>query len=213
MYNTDHYQHLKKQLDSTQNTVALRCHRVNSWLCCANSCYDDDDKFYVFSWIAFNAMYGSIDNALHNERNQFKVFFKEVLSLDTQSTIYDILWVSFTNQVRGLLNNQYIFEPFWKHTQGVRGYDNWEYSFKREKSLVNKALSKKNTLFILGILFDRMYVLRNQILHGSATYESKINRPQLITSRKILERVLPIFMEIILQNPDAHWGQTLYNPQ
>lgn len=42
-----------------------------------------------------------------------------------------------------------------------------------------RAYLASETGTVLMILFDRLYVLRNQIIHGGATWNSSVNRDQV----------------------------------
>ena len=68
----------------------------------------------------------------------------------------------------------------------------------------------KDTAKILMIVFDRLYVLRNQMVHGGATWNSSVNRSQVRDGVSILSSLLPIFIDIMLENHDYDWGQPLY---
>ena len=80
---------------------------------------------------------------------------------------------------------------------------------KKEKKIVTKALSDSNSLSILNILFDRLYVLRNQIFHGNATWNSKVNRKQLEQCTDLLSEIIPIFIVIMIENPKVNWGELI----
>ena len=38
---------------------------------------------------------------------------------------------------------------------------------------------------VMGIMFDRLYTLRNQLLHGGATWNSNVNRSQISQGAEI----------------------------
>ena len=73
-------------------------------------------------------------------------------------------------------------------------------SFEQDKIKVHRALQQKDSVEVLYIIFNRLYTLRNQIMHGGSTYKSSINRSQLQDSSNILTALLPIFMHILLEN-------------
>ena len=62
----------------------------------------------------------------------------------------------------------------------------------------------------MEIILSRLYILRNQIMHGGSTYKSKMNRDQLVDGTRILEMLVPIIIDIMLQNPDEDWGRLLF---
>ena len=59
-------------------------------------------------------------------------------------------------------------------------------------------------------MFDRLYTLRNQIIHGGATYSSQANRSQLKDACRILTSLLPLILHIMQQHPDYAWGKPYY---
>lgn len=65
------------------------------------------------------------------------------------------------------------------------------------------ALKEKDSVDILMVLFNRMYTLRNQMVHGGATYKSSVNRKQLQDGCTILLALLPVFMVILLENAET----------
>ena len=84
-------------------------------------------------------------------------FFETILSLDSGHMIYDAIWERFSDSIRVLLDNRFVFQPFWNHHAG-RGYENWEHTFESSKRRVREALAARKTSVILSTLFDRLYV-------------------------------------------------------
>ena len=60
------------------------------------------------------------------------------------------------------------------------------------------------------MLFDRLYMLRNQLIHGGATWNSTVNRDQLRDGSEILSYLLPIMVDIMMDNPQEDWGRPFY---
>ena len=46
------------------------------------------------------------------------------------------------------------------------------------------------------MLFDRLYVLRNQLVHGGATWNSSVNRGQVKAGAEILAFLVPVFVDV-----------------
>jgi len=63
---------------------------------------------------------------------------------------------------------------------------------------------------MLSIVFDRLYVLRNQLVHGGATWNSQVNRAQLRHGVAILGTLLPQMLSIMLDHPNHDFGEVLY---
>ena len=158
--------------DTLPPDLGLRMRRALSWLKRAETEREagDEDAAFIFYWIAFNAAYARDRprDPESSERDRFADYFDIILSLDTDKTIYDAIWDRFSNSIRVLMDNKFVFQPFWNHHAGL-GYDNWEHTFEGSKRAVHRALAAHDTEVILGTLFDRLYVLRIQLFHGGAT--------------------------------------------
>ena len=63
---------------------------------------------------------------------------------------------------------------------------------------------------MLTALFERLYVLRNQLMHGGATWNGGVNREQVRNGNAILEILVPRFIDLMMDHPDEAWGQPPY---
>ena len=71
-------------------------------------------------------------------------------------------------------------------------------------------MTQFDTSRMLLVVFDRLYVVRNQLVHGGATWNSSINRAQVKDGAAVLGWLLPVFIDIMLENPDQDWGKPFY---
>ncbi len=198
--------------DGLPADLGLRVHRALSWLHRAEIAGDDDDAAFIFYWIAFNAAYANDLRAsdVEGERSVFADYFDRLTGLDQHNRIYDAIWRRFPQEIRLLLQNRYVFQPFWRYQNGERGYERWETSFEASKRRVALALGREDTKTILSTLFDRLYVLRNQLVHGGATWNSTVNRDQVRDGARILAALVPVFVDLMMDNPDTGWGAPYY---
>ncbi len=207
---------LKEKERSLEGTIpselGLRVHRAISWLHRAENQVEDEDAAFIFYWVAFNAAYArdKEDWTPVRERETFSKFFELILELDEENRIYDTIWEQFSAPVRILSDNKYVYQPFWNHYNNVPGYENWEESFQASKQAMNSALAHSNTKMVLNVLFDRLYVLRNQLFHGAATWHGTVNRAQVKDGAKILKFLVPIFVDIMMDNLETDWGAPSY---
>ena len=192
--------------------VGLRVHRCLSWLDRAEQAAGDADAAFIFFWVSFNAAYAEeiIDSGIYGERSAFDGYFQKLIDLDSDSRIYGAIWEKFPQSIRVFLNNKYIFQPFWKHHNQIEGYGDWQERFDASKRRFNSALANKDTKVVLTMLFDRLYVLRNQLVHGGATWNSSVNRDQVKDGARILSFLVPIFVDLMMDNPDTDWGDPYY---
>lgn len=197
--------------DNFPMPLTMRVHRGLSWLGRAEKETDDSDVRFILLWIGFNALYaGNIDEALSNERRVFQKFFSTLVRLDARSRIYDAIWKRFPQEIRTLLDNKYVFAPFWKFHNGENGGQEWERHLTLARRAINSALSGHDTPAILSIVFDRLYVLRNQLVHGGATWHSTANRSQVNDGASILACLLPIFLDLMMDHNEENWSMPHY---
>jgi hypothetical protein len=142
------------------------------------------------------------------ERERFGDFVDRLLTCDGESRLYNILWNKFSGPVRLLIENKYVYGPFWDN---LRGEDrNWEKGFQQSIVDANLALSKKKVGYLLRIVLDRLYVLRNQLVHGGSTYKSQVNRAQIRDGGNLLSALLPVMIELIMVNREEDWGRIYF---
>ena len=195
--------------------LALRTHRALSWLGRAEAANDDGDVRFLLLWIGFNAAYAgdvgrAVDGTASSEREAFRDFFATLIGFDGDRRLYKLVWQRFPHEIRLLLDNRYVFAPFWQHHNGLEGYHDWRERLERSRRAINTALARQDTATILAILFDRLYVLRNQIVHGGATWNSDVNRDQVRDGAALLDTLLPLFVDLMMDNPGHEWPMPHY---
>lgn len=191
--------------------LGLRIHRAISWMGRAEAEPNDLDVQFILLWISFNAAYAAeLAEDSFSERDAFATFFDQLCKADTTGRIYAIVWQRFPNEIRLLLENQYVFSPFWKSRNGDRHFDDWEDRLGASKRTILRAMGAKDTTTILQMLFDRLYVLRNQLVHGGSTWNSSVNRNQVRDGAAILGALVPTFIDLMMDNPTEDWGRPYY---
>ncbi|MCW1385066.1 HEPN domain-containing protein [Novosphingobium sp. KCTC 2891] len=201
--------------DGFPTPLALRVHRALSWLIRAEHEEGDLDVRFVLSWIGFNAAYaGDVALALgqesQRERDVFMRFFTTLVGFDGKHRLYNMVWQRFAQEIRVLLGNRHVFAAFWLHHNGVPGFDDWRARMDREDVAIRSALARHDTATLLSIVFGRLYVLRNQLVHGGATWNSAVNRDQVRDGAAILTCLLPLFIDLMMENPGHDWPMPHY---
>ena len=189
--------------DDSHEHLNIRTHRALSWLRRAELARegDDLDGAFIFYWIAFNAIYSAerVYSAGVSERDVFSDFFRHLVELDCDKSVYNAIWKEFSESIRLLINNRYVFQPFWESHSG--GDDDWEAKFDESRKQFMFAFRRQDTIMILCILFVRLYVLRNQLVHGAATWNSSTNRDQVRDGTNIMAFLIPIFIDLMINTP------------
>lgn len=196
--------------DFSEN-LALRVHRALSWLNKSEQCNDDQDSQFIFLWIAFNAAYAQDTEVLrHTESEAFSKFISKLIELDNKGDFSNLIWLQFSSTIRVLLDNKYVYQPFWDYQNGKITESEWKERFNKAKSAASHALSNKSTDVVICIVLQRLYTLRNQIIHGGATWNSSANREQIRDGVAFLSELLPIIVDVMMDNPDSLWGDANY---
>jgi len=209
------YQSLKtrhrNERDAHHPNLALRVHRALSWLNRAEQAEDVDGRF-IFLWIAFNAAYATDIDEQHrlSEQESFKAFLQKLCVLDTEHLIEKLVWSEFPGSIRALLDNPYVFQSFWDFQNGKITEATWEERLRSGKRNAQLALANRDTAKVLGVMFNRIYTLRNQVMHGGATWEGSVNRSQLRDCSSLLGKLVPLIILLMLDNPDTLWGDACY---
>lgn len=191
--------------------LTLRVHRALSWLGRAERESEDADVRFVLLWIGFNAAYaGDLARAIDSEREHFRAFFATLLGFDADRRIYNLVWRRFPHEIRVLLDNRYVFAPFWQHHNGSADHADWPERLERSRKAIASALGRQDTATILSILFDRLYMLRNQLVHGGATWNGEVNRAQVRDGAALLGALLPLFVDLMMDHPAHAWPMPHY---
>ena len=129
-----------------QTPLALRVHRALSWLRRAEAEDQDHDVRFILLWIGFNAAYaGDVEasassSAPEGERGLFQAFFSNLVKFDARHRVYDAVWQRFSQEIRLLLENRYVYHPFWQHQNGAAGHADWDQTLKNRILLENYFL-------------------------------------------------------------------------
>ena len=201
---------LKSDAERYSEPQRVRLHRAISWLTRANAVTSDLDAQFIFLWIAFNAAYAKEIGFEESERGKLASFNQSLVAIDSEKKLHGILFQQFSGPIRTLLDNKYIFEPFWKALREYDSSNRWEEHFASSKKAALGAVMAGDTAKVLGIVFDRLYVLRNQLVHGGATWNSKVNRAQLKDGTAIMMAITPIIIGLMLDHPELDLGEIMY---
>jgi len=210
------YQALKDrhraERDAFHPYLSLRVHRALSWLNRAEQLDDDPDGRFIFLWIAFNAAYATeIDERFRlSEQETFRAFLAKLVDLDGKGRFAELVWTEFPTSIRVLLNNQYVFQDFWSFQNGSLAEDEWQRRFAAARKAARLALGSHDTVTVLSVVLSRIYTLRNQLIHGGATWNSSVNRDQIRDCVNLMGKLVPLVIETMMDNPGTLWGDACY---
>ena len=199
----------KLKASTLPETLTIRLHRAISWLKSAEKQDDNLDVKFISLWIAFNACYAVDLNGISSkpEKAKLRDFTSSLVHFD-RTRLYNLFWEKYSGPVRVLIENKFVFEKFWEFNRG--DIDNYEASFNKSIATALNCLSKENIEGLIEIILERLYTLRNSIMHGGSTYNSKLNRAQLKDASNIMQLLVPIIIDIMLENYEHDWGEIAY---
>ena len=204
--------HHRQTRENFPESLSLRVHRSLSWLNRAEQEPSDHDARFIFLWVAFNAAYANdiIDRQIFTERKVFQNFLGRLIDSDTDKLLYELVWDKFSGAIRLLIDNQYVFQPFWDYQNGRTTEEQWQQAFQNSKAAALRAMGSMDTQKVMGIMFDRLYTLRNQLLHGGATWNGNVNRSQISQGAEIMGQVVPIVIHLMMNDHQRLWGDACY---
>ncbi|MFT5609395.1 MAG: hypothetical protein ACI9PZ_003214 [Parvicella sp.] len=217
----DQYEALKQTLrahrDDFTQVHSTRLHRSLSWLKAASEQLQNDniDQAFINLWISFSACF-----YIEGEES-IAPFIEKLVALDDNQRIYACLWNEYSGSVKALIKNPYVFAEFWQaqrlkseQKEGCaelkQATAEWRMSFDQSSVEALNCLGRKKVAPLFLIVLDRLYVLRNQVLQGGATYQSQVNREQVGDGVALLSSIMPIIISIMLNSNEEDWGEIAY---
>jgi hypothetical protein len=190
-------------------TLTIRLHRAISWLKSAEKQDGNLDLKFISLWIAFNACYAADLNGISSKTEKAKLrdFTSSLVQFD-RTRLYNLFWEKYSGPVRVLIENKFVFEKFWEYNRGEAA--DYLPAFNKSITTALNCLSKEHIEGLMEIVLERLYTLRNSIVHGGSTYNSKLNRTQLKDACNIMQLLVPIIIDIMLENSQHDWGEIAY---
>lgn len=175
----------------------LRSYRARSWIRAADDA-DALDVRFILIWVAFNSLYGQ--RRAHDWLD-VQAFLGKVLDDGAERVSNDLLGLH--DEGIALLGLEFLYFEYWA----------WGFTDRVAETITGHLLqaefnwAAKTPHKSLSAIFERLYVLRNQVFHGSAKFRSSKNRDSLCPAVRLLERVVRTFCEILNEDErDARWG-------
>lgn len=198
--------------NGNDHATLIRFHRACSWLARVETLAENEDVnlALVSLWIAFNSLYGQWDEARREpkpDRECWRAFVVRVLRLDRTCHVVNSLQ-EHKRLVISLLEDDYLSGFFWRDPSARRPGQS-----RRAKRNVQTWYLDGRWTMILDELFDRIYLMRCQLVHGAATYGGQLNRTSLRRCVWMLQSLIPAFlMAWIDHGADEDWGPMCYPP-
>lgn len=172
---------------------------------------------FIFYWVAFNCLYGRryYDGSKADQETDIQKFLKKVevmsqLDRKNYTTILDNAIKESYSHGRKLILDRFLDDRYWRGQRKVHLIVR-ENEEKWRQAEANLHLRGDFDSF-LRLVFDRLRVLRNQIMHGCAKYgpESR-GFKSLVFGVRFLEVMVPAFHRLTeIYGEHVNWEKAPY---
>ena len=214
----------KRKIPDKFEPLRLRVHRAISWGKHAQQVTGDIDARFIFFWIGFNALYSrdlkavAVGQSYKKALEEIQKYLEGFIPLNRDG-VHNLFWKTAIFKAGiSLMEDKYLYKPFWVSRVTHNENNKWRAEWNRERTefieaeFLTEMQKKKIPDILTRTIFSRLCVLRNQVMHGSATRRSKYNRDALGHGVKLLERTLPVFIDLMIKNPSKKWGTPHFLP-
>ena len=196
---------------STEHPTNIRFHRACSWMQRAEQATKDDfDLALLSNWIAFNSLYGQWDHEAKEplaDCDCWRRFLERMLDLDKGNHVIDVL-VENNPLVMSIFEDEFLSRYFWQEPTGKRASQSKKTMYDARTWFI-----QGNWLLILDRLFERLYLLRCQLVHGASTFNSSMNRTAIRHCFQAMDHLLRAFLQVWISfGADEDWGVMCYPP-
>lgn len=203
----------------TEQNLADRLSRAKSWLLAASNLERekkpeeiDQHTVFIFRYIAFNSLYGrwKLEGTEKLAWKQRDRFFDNLLTLHSadqkrkgtkELILRDALAACRSHWLR-LIEDEFLDkEGYWyvqEHKQGFKG------KYQSQKFTALRRLNQQEYKALLHSIFSRVWVLRNQIMHGGATFgPASFGWESVKNVNPVLRILVPAFSRLMEEYPDS----------
>jgi len=204
------YHALPKAAREANEGYRIRVWRALSWLDRAER-HDpaDIEGRFISAWIGFNALYGQLDpeRRAYGDREAWSTLLAQVWRIDSHGQIQRAM-TKRRMAIFRIIDDKYLYHRFWAEGDAAMP------TFHEERRHAMAWFDGPKMQKVLRLLFDRLYVMRNQLLHGASTKGSKLNRRPLREAGNLLIELLAVMLGVVIDHGAGEdWGQLCYPPE
>lgn len=190
-------------------SYCIRVWRALSWLERAENLDSSDiEGRFISAWISFNALFGQLDpdRRAYGDREAWSTFLAHAWRIDTDRAIARLMQKRQMRVLR-IVDDKYLHHRFWHEGDAAKKL------VDQERRDAMKWFGGPKMDKVLHVLFDRLYVMRNQVMHGASTKGSKLNRRPLREAGNLLIELLAAFLDVMIAHGVREdWGELCYPP-
>ena len=185
-------------MSNRRSPIEIRCHRATTWIEKAGRLSPKDlDGRFIYLWITFNALYGQpkyLEKRAESKREEedFQRFLNLMIHFDHEAL--SMALKSTKEHLHMLLEDKYLSDLCWRYW--------FEHKVESAEDRQKRGAIELPKGTELNQLFHRLYVLRKQLFHGCSSDGGSKNRQMLEKAVIVLDRLLPLFRDIVKNNDD-----------
>lgn len=203
-----------KQLTSSdpqQRSYQIRVHRCVSWMLRIEQITDDQPEArFLYAWIALNCLYSrwnATDNEPDRDSPSRRDWLGHLSRLDPDTITAALK--RHRGLVKKVLQNPYLSQTFWRdpHHPKAKGWAT------EDANHLDRNMKDGHVDKVLTQVMDRLFVLRGQIIHGSSSGGSRLNRKTLNDCQRLLDSLLPVLAWVFTEHGSREkWPEVCYPP-
>lgn len=93
-----------------------------------------------------------------------------------------------------------MFQTFWDHQSGKIDEPTWKARFASGKRAAHLAWLAITPQALLGVLFNRLYTLRNHSSMAAQPGTVSVNREQMRDCTSLLGKLMPLIIELMMDS-------------
>ncbi|MBF2735409.1 MAG: hypothetical protein ISN26_04950 [Betaproteobacteria bacterium AqS2] len=214
---------------TAEKSNMIRMQRALSWLRRYAEDEVDKDIGFILHWIAFESLYGREENSQYSKHGkvttakEIEKFFDELKATEMGRVQLVEATITIIDDIRAAFANPYISTAAWysyysKKVPRAGGRHNPFAAEKPRPCTQSKLKDPKQYDAIIREVFLRMYLVRNQLFHGNATYkghDDSEKSAQIVSGYNILRQLMPPIISIMLRSMEEdpaseRWGLVPY---
>ncbi len=134
----------------------------------------------------------------------------QLLAIDEDRALQRLICDRYSGPARVLIENPYVFDAFWRALREHDASGSWEQRFKTSQRAALHSVMSRDAMGTLTVVFDRLYVLRNQLVHGGATWNGRVNRRQVRDGVALHGELVPMILSLMIEHPETEFGEIAF---
>ena len=197
----------KENRDGWNESLRVRVHRAISWLQSAEKHSEDNDIALLSLMISLHACYltdeFSENQTKHSAKESWARFTKNLQETSQMRQLQMLLQkTDHFGFLMAVSMNPYLHAETYSD-----GLEAGKAAAKASNARLQELFKKDATSEMLIFIFENLNTLRNQIAHGSRTYDSELNSSAVEQGKQFLFEAVPLIIEALIENPEVDWGE------